>query len=62
MISGGICALANALPAEVASLQALYEQSKMKEAVDLQHRLVKPNSIGIKLKLKICDFLHTLPT
>merc|ERR1712241_1624273 len=42
---GGICALANALPKEVAMLQNLFEEQKMKEAVILQHRLVKPNGI-----------------
>jgi len=59
---GGICALANALPKEVCTLQSLFEQSKIKEAVDLQHRLVKPNMIvtrglGVPALKKAMDWL-----
>ena len=34
----------------------------MKEAVDLQHRLVKPNSIGKKIKAKIVSFFDIVCT
>ncbi|XP_037092195.1 4-hydroxy-2-oxoglutarate aldolase, mitochondrial-like [Pollicipes pollicipes] len=41
---GGICALANVLPAEVCQLQALFEAGRLEEAAALQRRLVAPNA------------------
>lgn len=41
---GGICALANVLPREVAQLQQLYEQGQLSEAVSLQHKLLRVNA------------------
>ena len=46
---GGICALANALPTEVARLQQLYEEGKAEEARVLQHRLIAPNGAVTKV-------------
>ena len=42
---GGICALANVLPREVAHLQSMYSEGKWKEATSLQHRLIRPNGL-----------------
>jgi len=45
---GGICALANCLPAEVVELQQLWQQGKLEEARILQHRLISPNGAVTK--------------
>jgi len=45
---GGICALANALPAEVCQLQQLCMEQKWAEAQELQHRLIAPNGAVTK--------------
>lgn len=45
---GGVCALANVLPAKVCELQKLFNQNKMQEAKALQHRLIPPNSAVTK--------------
>jgi len=45
---GGICALANVLPAEVARLQALCMDNKWDEAKLLQHKLIGPNGAVTK--------------
>lgn len=45
---GGICALANALPQEVSQLQSLVEKNALKEARELQHRLIAPNAAVTK--------------
>jgi len=45
---GGICGLANVLPAEVCELQKLFNAGKHEEARDLQHRLIAPNSAVTK--------------
>jgi len=45
---GGICALANALPAQVCLLQQLFSEGKSKEARELQHRLIAPNNAVTK--------------
>ena len=41
---GGICALANAMGKELCDLQILYEQGKYDEALELQYRLIGPNT------------------
>ncbi|KAL1442030.1 hypothetical protein MTO96_008039 [Rhipicephalus appendiculatus] len=41
---GGVCALANTLGAEVCRLQELHDRGDAKEALNLQHRLIAPNS------------------
>lgn len=41
---GGICALANCLPGPVCQLQQLCREEKWTEAMELQHRLIAPNS------------------
>eukprot|EP00088_Acartia_fossae_P062881 TRINITY_DN7624_c0_g1_i3.p1 TRINITY_DN7624_c0_g1~~TRINITY_DN7624_c0_g1_i3.p1 ORF type:complete len:327 (-),score=72.00 TRINITY_DN7624_c0_g1_i3:19-999(-) len=56
---GGICALANVLPAQVCELQKLFSESRLEEARLLQHALIAPNSAvtkqlgvpGLKLSL-----------
>lgn len=58
---GGICALANALPKEVGDLSMLFKED-MKAAVELQHRLVLPNSLvtrvlGVPALKKAMDWL-----
>jgi len=45
---GGICALANALPAQVCLLQQLFSDGKWEEAIELQHRLIAPNNAVTK--------------
>jgi len=40
---GGICALANALPEEVAQIGQLLREGKEKEALELHYRLLAPN-------------------
>jgi len=45
---GGICALANALPAQVCLLQQLFSDGKSEEARELQHRLIAPNNAVTK--------------
>lgn len=45
---GGICALANCLPREVAHLQELYSTGEWAEAKALQHRLIRPNMMVTK--------------
>ncbi|XP_022094444.1 4-hydroxy-2-oxoglutarate aldolase, mitochondrial-like [Acanthaster planci] len=41
---GGVCALANVLGREVCQVQQLFNEGKMEEAMELQHRLIEPNS------------------
>jgi len=41
---GGICALANVLPAQVCKLQELVQDGDLKEGKLLQHRLIAPNT------------------
>jgi len=45
---GGICALANALPGQVCTLQQLFSEGKWDEARQLQHRLIAPNNAVTK--------------
>jgi len=45
---GGVCALANVLPAKVCELQTLFKERKLEEAKSLQHRLIPPNSAVTK--------------
>jgi len=45
---GGICALANVLPAQVCRLHQLFEEGKMAEAKALQHQLIRPNGAVTK--------------
>jgi len=45
---GGVCALANVLPAKVCELQTLFNERKLEEAKSLQHRLIPPNSAVTK--------------
>lgn len=41
---GGICALANAMGKELCDLHLLYEQGKHDEALELQQKLIAPNT------------------
>lgn len=41
---GGVCALANVLGEAVCELQQLEEKDSMKEAIQLQKKLIAPNS------------------
>ena len=52
---GGICALANALPAEVCALQQLWKQGRAEEARQLQLRLVAPNAA---VRCTLCSILN----
>ena len=59
---GGICALANVLPGEVARLQKLHGEKRSSEAQELQHRLLKPNGLvtrglGVPALKKTMDWL-----
>ena len=45
---GGICALANCLPREVAHLQELFSSGEWEKARTLQHRLILPNTMVTK--------------
>lgn len=45
---GGICALANVLPAEVCQLEQLFRQQRWQEAKTMQYRLIEPNSAVTK--------------
>ncbi|NWI70183.1 HOGA1 protein, partial [Todus mexicanus] len=42
--SGGVCALANVLGAQLCQLDSLCREGRWKEARDLQHRLIEPNT------------------
>ena len=46
---GGVSALANVLPNEVAQLQELFESGEHEKARELQHRLIGPNGAVTKL-------------
>lgn len=45
---GGICALANPLGKPICDLQLLYHKGDLKTAVQLQHRLIAPNTAVTK--------------
>lgn len=59
---GGICALANVVPSEVAHLHTLFLENQMEKARELQHRLLRPNAVvtrglGVPALKKSMDWL-----
>ncbi|XP_070326075.1 4-hydroxy-2-oxoglutarate aldolase, mitochondrial isoform X2 [Odocoileus virginianus] len=55
---GGVCALANVLGAQVCQLERLCLTGQWEDAQKLQHRLIEPNTAGLKRDNKSEIFRH----